>query len=94
MCSGIKSQQVKKNICQSIPKYLDFSQNSFVPFHRVTSDHSVACLLLIHKAIVLHQIQILLQIEIVSEIQIVLQIEIVLRQQRQMPQFHKLLQNA
>ena len=48
ICSGIKSQ-VKKNSCHSVPKTFDFSQNSFVPFHRVTFDHSISCVLLIDK---------------------------------------------
>ena len=42
ICSGIKSQQVKKNICRSVPKLFDFSQNSSVPFDRVTFDHSIS----------------------------------------------------
>ena len=49
ICSGIKSQQVKKNICRSVPKLFDFSQNSSVPFDRVTFDHSISCVLLIDK---------------------------------------------
>ena len=40
--SGIKSQQVKKAICHSVPKSFDFSQNSSVPFHRVTFDYSIS----------------------------------------------------
>ena len=34
--SEIKSQQVKKPICQSVIKHFDFSQNCSVPIHRVT----------------------------------------------------------
>ena len=49
ICSGIKSQQVKKTICHSVPKTFDFSQNSSVPFHQVTFDHSISCVLLIDK---------------------------------------------
>ena len=49
ICSGIKSQQVKKNICQSVPKTFDFSQNSSVLFHQVTFDHSISFVLLIDK---------------------------------------------
>ena len=49
ICSGIKSQQVKKNICRSVPKLFDFSQNSSVLFDRVTFDHSISCVLLIDK---------------------------------------------
>ena len=49
ICFWIKSQQVKKNICHSVPKTFDFSQNSFVLFHRVTFDHSISCVLLIDK---------------------------------------------
>ena len=47
--SGIKSQQVKKTICCSVSKTLDFSQNYYVPFHRVTFDHSISGVLLIDK---------------------------------------------
>ena len=39
ICSEIKSQQGKENICRSIPKTFDSSLNSSVPFHRVTFDH-------------------------------------------------------
>ena len=49
ICSGIKSQQVKKTICYSVPKTLDFAQNHYVPFHRVTFDHSISGVLLIDK---------------------------------------------
>ena len=48
ICSGIKSQQVKKTICHSVPKVFGFSQNSSVPFHQVTFDHSISCVLLGH----------------------------------------------
>ena len=48
--SGITSQQAgKKNICHSVPKSFDFSQNCFVPFHQVTFDHSISCVLLTDK---------------------------------------------
>ena len=51
--SGIKSQQAKKekkeNICHSVPKTFDFSQNSSVPFHQVAFYHSISCVLLIGK---------------------------------------------
>ena len=49
ICSGIKTQQVNKTICHSVPKTFDFSQNFSVPFHRVTFDHSISCVLLIDK---------------------------------------------
>ena len=49
ICPGIKSQQIKKNICHSVPKSFDFSQNSSVSFHRVTFDLSISCALLIDK---------------------------------------------
>ena len=48
-CSGMKSQQVKKTICHSVPRTFDFSQNFSVPFYRVTFDHSISCVLLIYK---------------------------------------------
>ena len=49
ICSGIKSQQLKKCICHSISKTLDFYQNSSVPFRRVAFDHLIYCMLLIDK---------------------------------------------
>ena len=49
ICSGIKSEQIKKSIYHSEPKTFDFSQNSSAPFHRVTFDHSISCVLLIDK---------------------------------------------
>ena len=33
----------------AVPKTFYFSQNSFVPFHRVTFEHSISCVLLIDK---------------------------------------------
>ena len=39
----------KKKVCHSVPKTFDFSQNSSVPFHQVTFDHSISCGLLIDK---------------------------------------------
>ena len=48
ICSGIKSQQVKKNIFHSVPKTW-FLQNSSVPFHQVIFDHLISCVLLIDK---------------------------------------------
>ena len=50
ICSGIKSEQVKKTIYHSEPKTFDFSQNSSAPFNQVTFDHSISCLLLIDKS--------------------------------------------
>ena len=49
ICSGIKCEQVEKTICHSVPKTFDFSQNSSFPFHQVTFDHSISCVLLIDK---------------------------------------------
>ena len=49
VCPRIKIQQVKKNICRSVPKTFDFSQNFSVSFHQVTFDHSISCVLLIDK---------------------------------------------
>ena len=48
ICSGIKIKQAKKTISHSYQK-LDFFQNSSVPFHQVTFDHSISCVLLIDK---------------------------------------------
>ena len=49
ICSRSKSQPVKKTICHSVPKTFDFSQNYSVPFHQVTFNHSISCVLLIDK---------------------------------------------
>ena len=49
ICSRSKSQPVKKTICHSVPKIFDFSQNYSVPFHQVTFNHSISCVLLIDK---------------------------------------------
>ena len=49
ICSGIKSQQVNKTICHSVPKSFDFSQKSSVPFHQVNFDDSISRVLLIDK---------------------------------------------
>ena len=49
ICSEMKPQQVKKTIWQSVPKTFDYSQNSSVPFHRVTFENSVSCVVLIYK---------------------------------------------
>ena len=40
---------MKKTICYSVAKAFDFFRNSTVPFHRVTFDKSVSCVLLIDK---------------------------------------------
>ena len=45
--SGNRSQQINKNNCHSLPKTFDFSQNSSIPFHQVTFDHSISCVFLI-----------------------------------------------
>ena len=49
ICSGIKSQQAKKKKPFVINSTKNFSQNSYLPFHRVTFRHSISCLLLIDK---------------------------------------------
>ena len=44
---GVKSQRAKKNhLSLTAPKTFDFSENSSVPFHQVTFNHSVSCVLL------------------------------------------------
>ena len=48
ICSGVKSQQVKKKLSFST-KNFDFSQNYSVPFHRVTFGHSISCVILPDK---------------------------------------------
>ena len=50
ICSGINCQQEKKTVCHSVIKTFDFSQNSSVPFHQATFDHSISCVLLIDKS--------------------------------------------
>ena len=49
ICSGIKSQQVNKTICHSVPKSFNFSQKSSVPFHQVNFGDSILRVLLIDK---------------------------------------------
>ena len=49
ICSGIKSQQVNKTICHSVPKSFDFTQKSSVPFHQVNFDDSISRVLLTDK---------------------------------------------
>ena len=48
ICSGIKNQPVKKPFVTQYQK-LDFTQNYSVPFHLVTFNHSISCVLLIDK---------------------------------------------
>ena len=52
ICSGIKSQRVKNKLFviqyQKLLIFLSFLKYS-VPFHRVTFDHSISCVLLIDK---------------------------------------------
>ena len=48
ICSGIKNQPVKKTFVIQYQKR-DFTQNYFVPFHQVTFNHSISCVLLIDK---------------------------------------------
>ena len=49
ICSENKCQQAKKSICHSVPKTLDFSQNSFASFYQVTYDHSILGVILVDK---------------------------------------------
>ena len=43
------NKQKKNHLSLTVPKPFDFSQNYFVPFHWVTFDHSISCVLLIDK---------------------------------------------
>ena len=43
------NKQKKRAICHSVPKTIDFSQNSSVPFHQVTFYRSNSCVLLLDK---------------------------------------------
>ena len=88
ICSGIKSQQSKKKIC-----HFDFSYNSSVLFHQVTFYRSVSCVLLIDKpnescknSIQFERNALSTTIKAFKK-----KIKKILHQQRQMPQFHKLL---
>ena len=49
MLWNYKSTGKKEIIRNSVPKPFDFSQNSSVPFHRFTFDHSVSYVLLTDK---------------------------------------------
>ena len=48
ICSGIKSQQLKKTFHIQYQKHLIFLRIP-LPLHRVTFDHSISCVLLIDK---------------------------------------------
>ena len=82
----IKSPQQKKHICHSVPKTFDFSQNSSVPFHQVTFHHSISSVPLIDKPNQSSKTP-----KKVKEMPYPLQ-KAILHQQRQMPQFNKILQ--
>ena len=41
ICSG-SQQAKKKHLSLTLPKPFDFSQNSYVPFHRVTFEHPIS----------------------------------------------------
>ena len=50
ICSGVKvNKQKKKHLSLTVPKPFGFSQNSSVPFHRVTFNQSISRVLLIDK---------------------------------------------
>ena len=48
ICSGIKSEQVKKTFLIQYQKHLIFLRIP-LPLHRITFDHSISCVLLIDK---------------------------------------------
>ena len=84
----IKSPQQKKRICHSVPKTFDFSQNSSVPFHQVTFHDSISSVPLIDKPNQNSKTP-----KKVKEMPYPLQ-KATLHQQRQMPQFNKILQET
>ena len=49
ICSGIKSKKAKKPFVTQYKKLLIFFRNYSVPFHQVTFNHLVSCVLLIDK---------------------------------------------
>ena len=96
ICSGIKDEQAKKTaICHSVPKTFDFSQNSSVPFHKVTFYRSISCVLLIDKPNESYKNCIKFERNALSTKKKAFRKKRKkLHQQRQMPQFHKLLQKT
>ena len=43
------NKQKKSHLSLTVPKAFDFSENSSVPFHQVTFDRSISCVLVINK---------------------------------------------
>ena len=86
ICSRIKSKQAKT---------FDFFQNSSVLFHQDTFEHSISCVFLLDKPNESFKNSKTFERNILSTKKNFLkEKKIILHQQRQMPQFHKLLQNA
>ena len=81
ICSGNKIQQVKKTICHSVPKNFNFFQNSSVLMDKPNERCQI------FKKIKRNAIS-------TTKKSFYKEKEIVLHQQKQMPLFHKLLQNA
>ena len=86
ICSRIKSKQAKP---------FDFFQNFSVLFHQFTFEHSISCVFLIDKPNESFKNSKIFERNTLSTKKSFLkEKKIILHQQRQMPQFHKLLQNA
>ena len=93
ICSGIKIQQAKKPICYSVPRSR-FFQNSSVLFHQVTFDYSLSYVILIDKPNESYKNSKTFERNTLSTKKSFKKEKKILHQQRQMPQFQKLLQNA
>ena len=95
ICSGIKSEQAKKTTSHSTPTTFDFPQNSSVPFHQITFYHSIAYVLLIDKPNESCKNFIKFERNALSTTKKAFKKKRKkIQQERQMPQFQKLLQNA
>ena len=95
ICSGIKSEQAKKTTSHSTPTTFDFPQNSSVPFHQITFYHSIAYVLLIDKPNESCKNFIKFERNALSTAKKAFKKKRKkIQQERQMPQFQKLLQNA
>ena len=87
----LKVNKQKKHLTLTAPKPFDFSQYSSVPFHRVTFEHPISWVLLIDKPNQGCKNSKKFGRNALSFTK--KEKQKILHQQRQMPQFHRLLQN-
>ena len=87
----LKVNKQKKHLSLTVPKPFDFSQNFSVLFHRVTFEHPMSWVLLTEKPNESPKTSKRIKRNALSTTK--KEKKIILHQQRQMPQFHKLLPN-